>query len=461
MGQRCFRNLGKSMLCFALMFVTGCATGLNESYLMEEASTPPARTYSVSRFGAKGDGIHDDSFAIQKTLNAAVAGGGGIVSFPCGEFSIQSAEGGAPAERSLLYLRNASAIKLLGQGSCTHLFTTLAQKSVIEFEDSNHITISALRITAFNAVYVETYGMDGGSAVRFSGVAYGSISNVEVDGAAAGALYFTKGTSHSLISNNNIHDTYGSGIWEDDCGAASATSCAPASPPQNNVYQSNTLTNTALAAMFTAMALDDGSASSFAIVKGNTISWTRSPLKGFEMVHCIQISNASDISILNNTCIATPYDGIVITVGANSQAQRDIIQGNIIQSTGSPGFGGSGIVLYSDTAARGISGFVISGNSITTAAGDGIRTASVSGQGSIYDGQILNNTISMVDQLTPGRSYGINVRNSDSIIIRGNSIKCNGHCIGVGVTVVQSTNTRPAVSDNTVTDILGPPLFIF
>ena len=190
--------------------------------------------YVVTSFGARGDGISDDGPAIQKAMTAAAAAGSGQVTFPCGEFFLQSVVGTAPGSRSLLYLKGASRVYLSGQGHCTHLFTRLSQKSVLEFEGSDRVAVANMRISALNAPYVETYGLDGGSAIRFSGVTNGSITHVEVDGASAGALYLTKGTSHSTVANNFIHDTYGGGIWEDDCGGASATTCAPSSPPMYN-----------------------------------------------------------------------------------------------------------------------------------------------------------------------------------------------------------------------------------
>jgi hypothetical protein len=455
-GKIDVRKLGGvviSILC--ALVITGCGGG--GTALNMGATATATKIYNVSDFGAKGDGVADDSSAIEQAMSAA--SGGGQVVFPCGEFSIQSVSGGAPGERSLLYVKNASDVQLTGQGSCSHLFTTVAQKSVLEFEDSNLITVSDMRITALNAVYVETYGMDGGSAVRFTGVTSGTITQVEVDGSSAGALYLTKGTSNSAVTNNNIHDTYGSGIWEDDCGSANAQNCAPSSPPANNLYDSNTLTNTSLA-MTTAMTLDDGGASSHAVVQNNKISWSRSPLPGYNQVHCIQTNNVADVSVLNNTCTSTPYDAIIITTGGGAASQRITIQGNTILSTGTSTLGGSGIVVYDDPTGGGISGFTLASNTITTAASDGIRIYSASKTGGIHDGTIQNNTIAMTDQLKPGTRFGIDIEHSASISANSNAISCNGACIAVGVNVSDSPATTPATSSNQVVDIVGLPLLI-
>jgi hypothetical protein len=444
-----------SFLC--ALVVTGCGIGATGSAPDLASTTVATKTYNVSDYGAKGNGVADDSGAIERALSAA--SGGGQVIFPCGEFPIKSVSGAAPGGRSLLYVKNASGEQLTGQGSCTHLFTALPQKSVLEFEDSNLIAVSNMRITALNAVYVETYGMDGGSAIRFTGVNSGSITQVEVDGASAGALYLTKGTSNSVVSNNNIHDTYGSGIWEDDCGSANAQDCSPSSPPANNTYDSNTLTNTSLA-MLTAIALDDGGASSHAIVENNTISWNRAPLTGYEQVHCIQVGNVADVNVLNNRCTSTPYDAIIITSGGGAASQRITLQGNTILSTGTSKLGGSGIVVYDDPTGAGISVFTIASNTITTAATDGIRIYSAAATGAVHNGTIQNNTIQMTDQMKPGTRYGIDIEHSSSITASSNSISCNGSCIAVGVNVSDSPSTVPTSSSNQVVNIFGVPLLI-
>jgi hypothetical protein len=429
------------------------------SFTTPAPATPPptANTYNVTTYGAKGDGVTDDGPAIERTLVAAAAGGGGTVTFPCGEFSIQSASGAAPGGRSLLYLKNAKNLELEGQGNCTHVYTSMPQKTVLEFEDSSAIQVSSMRITALNAVYVETYGLDGGSAIRFSGVNDGTISHVEVDGSSAGGLYFTKGTSNSTMSDNYIHDTYGSGIWEDDCGGASASSCAPNQPPVSNVYESNVLTDTAFA-MSTAMTLDDGGASSKAIVQNNVISWTATKAGSSTQTFCIQVSNVSDVNIVGNSCTAAPHDGIVVTVDSGNQSNNVVLQGNTITSPGTSSSGGSGIVIYSDPTGVGISNFTISNNIISKAANDGIEIHSGGSVGGVHNGKLMNNTISFVDQRMPGSSFGISIEDSASIVAMGNTISADGKSIAAGINIDQSTGSTPSISDNTVIDILGMPL---
>lgn len=48
-------------------------------------------TFNVKLYGAKGDGVTDDTAAIQAAINAAVAAGGGVVFFPLGTYVLSSA----------------------------------------------------------------------------------------------------------------------------------------------------------------------------------------------------------------------------------------------------------------------------------------------------------------------------------------------------------------------------------
>jgi len=447
------------MVCLLLALAgAGCGSGIGDlsGY---EAATAPSTVFPVSQFGAKGDGIADDAPAIQRALSAAAAAGGGQVTFACGNFWIASVAGSAPAKRSLLYLNASSGVQVVGQGRCTHLFTAAPQKTVLEFEDSTGMSVTNIRITALNAQYVETYGLDGGAAIRFSGGSHGSITKVEVDGATAGALYLTKGVTNSVVAGNYIHDTYGAGIWEDDCGGASATSCAPSSPPHNNVYDSNTLTNTSMM-MLSAITLDDGGGSSNAIVKNNKVSWTHPALPANPQVHCIQVGNTADVTILNNTCTGTPWDAIAVTTANGAKSQRITIQGNVLNSSGSQGPGGSGIVIFDDPKGGGISGITINYNNIAVSMVDGIRVYSASGAGHVRNVQVTHNTVSMVDQRAPGTRFGIDVEFSANVTISGNTISCNGKCIAAGVNINSSTGVAPTAAANQVSDIEGQALEI-
>lgn len=89
----------KSLMCLLAAFV--CAVAF--------AQTPPAATpYAVRAFGAVGDGVAKDTAAVQKTIDACAAGGGGTVYFApgaylCGSLRLKS--------HVTLYLDTAAVIK--------------------------------------------------------------------------------------------------------------------------------------------------------------------------------------------------------------------------------------------------------------------------------------------------------------------------------------------------------------
>jgi hypothetical protein len=442
-------------LLVLLMSLFGFAT--NDLPLM---SAGQSKVFSVTSYGAKGDGVTDDGPSIAEAITAAIATGG-QVTFPCGEFSLQSVTGAAPAGRSLLYFKGARNLQLVGQGHCSHLVTTIPQTSVLEFEDSTGISIGSLHITALNVHFHEKYGMEGGSAVRFSGVNKGNIDHVEVDGAAGAALYLTKGAANILVSNNFVHDTYAAAVWEDDCGAANDRNCEPSLPPSHNIFESNTFTNTSLD-LGTALVLDDGGGSSYAIIRDNTISWNRQAVSENTNpgVHCIQINNTSWATVVHNNCNGTPWDGIAVTTGRTGKSVGVTIDNTTIKNSGTGPKGGAGIVVYNDPQGRGISGFAITSNTITAAADDGIRLVSASNPEGLRDGRVENNKIQNVDQRSPGKGYGIAIRNATNITVNSNYISCNGRCIAAGVYVKSSPGVSPAANANQVVNILGPPLSI-
>lgn len=79
-----------------------------DSNAAEFASDMNDCTWNVKRYGAKGDGVTDDSAAIQIAYNKALAAGGGIVFLPTGQYHLHSpivlntATGGADTQRPII-----------------------------------------------------------------------------------------------------------------------------------------------------------------------------------------------------------------------------------------------------------------------------------------------------------------------------------------------------------------------
>ena len=164
-----------------------------------------------------------------------------------------------------------------------------------------------------------------------------------------------------------------------------------------------------------AITTDDGGASSRAVIRNNIVSWTHPPLPNSPKVHCIQIGNTADVTVAKNTCTGTPWDAIAVTTANGQKSQRIVIEGNTLAASGSPAVGGSGVVIYDDPLGGGISEVTISGNNISIAADDGVRLYSASDPGGIDGAQIVNNTILMVDQRSPGTRYGVDIEFSSHV----------------------------------------------
>lgn len=152
------------LFALAAMLLAGCAS---VSVAPQSASTPftiaepvTGRKFNVREFGAKGDGTTKDTAALQKTLDACVAAGGGEVLVPAGNYLTGSLvlgsrttlrfEAGAtltgspdvadypmvrarwegefrPSHRALLSAENARNISIVGPGTLVGPPLALAQ----------------------------------------------------------------------------------------------------------------------------------------------------------------------------------------------------------------------------------------------------------------------------------------------------------------------------------------------
>jgi len=79
-----------------------------------------AVVYEASSFGAKGDGVTDDTVAIQRAIDAAASGGGGTVLLKSGTFVVLS------------QLTLASGVKVRGQGWETSTATNLVGGTIMQ-----------------------------------------------------------------------------------------------------------------------------------------------------------------------------------------------------------------------------------------------------------------------------------------------------------------------------------------
>lgn len=97
-------------------------------------------TISVKDFGAKGDGVTDDTVAIQAGINYLIARSGGALYIPAGTYNISAA----------LVLTNGSNIKLYGDGPAASIIRTTSATANVFFSSSTDFyqTFDNFRITS-------------------------------------------------------------------------------------------------------------------------------------------------------------------------------------------------------------------------------------------------------------------------------------------------------------------------
>ena len=143
--------------------------------------------YSVTAYGAVGNGTTDDRAAIIAAISAASTDGGGIVTFPKGVFFIS------------YYLPMQSNISLLGSGA--GVTTIKLRDGIITSPGTSYfITYASLK----NNITIDGIKFDAGTGHPTSdspavfGIAFNSCSNITIRNCA-----FTNGRRVVFFSNNN------------------------------------------------------------------------------------------------------------------------------------------------------------------------------------------------------------------------------------------------------------------
>ena len=126
---------------FALLFITFSAIGLSSVATLSAAETPAAlKTINVKDFGAKGDGLTDDTAAINAAIVAAQKqGAGAVVSLPSGRY--KTALG---AEKSIR-IAGADGLTFQGEGDTTIVSGDL-DEPVFRLQDSKGVTVRKISI---------------------------------------------------------------------------------------------------------------------------------------------------------------------------------------------------------------------------------------------------------------------------------------------------------------------------
>jgi parallel beta-helix repeat protein len=173
----------------------------NQSLFLRSEQKPSTsdtamKTFQVTDFGAAGDGVKDDTAAIQATIDQASVQGGGKVYFPKGVYLLKDS----------LFVRS-DHITLEGVGWEAELRMLAHPQRVITIENAKDCTVRNLQVS-LGAAAVERNDQDEGIYVE--GVSNDFlIENILGNGKG---IMVRGETSQGIIRSNTIHDTLADGI---------------------------------------------------------------------------------------------------------------------------------------------------------------------------------------------------------------------------------------------------------
>lgn len=161
--------------------------------------TGPKRWFSVINYGAIGNGVADDSAAIQSAINAAIAAGGGRVYIPRGEYLL------GPVGTSGFYtldVQNADGLIIEGDGPrATRLKSaTNVNKGPLAFTNCANVTVRDLTIDGNRA----NQSTPTGHGIRGQNMDHFLLDNVHILNAPGYGIGF-QGLSFRDITFNNFY----------------------------------------------------------------------------------------------------------------------------------------------------------------------------------------------------------------------------------------------------------------
>ncbi len=337
-------------------------------------ATPTASTFNVKLLGARGDGITDDTAAIQKALNAA-ATGGGTVYIPAGTYRYSTN----------LTLQGASNVTVRGDGDTSVLRAADPAHSAFSVLGSSRIVLSSFRVESPSAVSRSSADVAAGVLIASSGPV--EVASVTVVGPAESGMMITcdrasTSPSHDVyVHNSTVRGSLADG-FHTTCGAYAVT------------VASNAAYHTGDDSFSSIGYLNSGGANRNIVISSNYSE--SSGASG------VAIEGSSQVSVTNNTIVGSVTSGIRVQSNANYQTvgcDSVTVSGNTLRGVKTGTAGVAGLMVAANFAD--ITNVVVSQNTVTgTFADRAIRLFGTNGyavRGALVDQNAVDNSTGMVD----------------------------------------------------------------
>ena len=303
-----------------------------------------SNTVTVKQFGAKGDGVADDTSAIQAAISAVSAGGGTVfVPATVSYFKITS---------SLTLL---SGVSLVGQGYASHIHTTNTTRlGAIWATGASGAHLKAVEVRGLRITGTATYSGGVPSVINGGGIAFQYVDDGVIDG------NWIQGFSDQGIGTadgnrcrtvNNCVDTTAQGIQH----------FTSAGDTHGTIIANNTVSNTG-----SYNGID---------VEGLTASGT---------------GLAYNVAVVGNTVSSSYAHGINVENAPSSVCSGNTVNSSGIGGTGAAGAGGHGIQLF------GAYNSSVTGNTVLASAGYGIHVGANSGGSAVSGNTTKSNGLGSI-----------------------------------------------------------------
>lgn len=400
---------------------------------------------SVKDFGAVGDGVTDDTAAIQAAIDAVGSAGGGSVYIPVGTYKLTDS----------LTVSN-DYVALIGDGSSASvLLGSDPTKWIIKFNaNADHMLIDSLWIKGSAVSDATTqYGIgytsdsDDPESVVIQNCKFSHSNN----GIVVGSGRFWKITQNSFDTLVGITSGTGYGIL-----AAAANS--------NNVFSENTFKGTLTTHLRHAIYNSVGA--SFNVVANNVIKDCNEAGISFNAtsaqagVRGVIVSN----NIIEGGGVAATTDAAAINLNGN--IQDCVVSGNIVRNRANAG------ILVSDAGQGGLcTNNTIKNNSVIDVAYVGLRLLSTKNctlsDNYVHNASNGNSGTYAAIQITSSGTFGTEV--NDGSMVVANTVTGTNHraAFQINATVPIATNLyvannvfRAGATTNRAVELNGSPNYV-